>query len=741
MTVSTSTNSVVYRGNGATTQFAVSFKVLDVDHLQVRRRVFATGVIDYTYVGTDYTYNGIGDDAGTLTLAGTALDDDYELVIERIVPYTQDLDIVNAGGFYPETVEEQLDLMVMGVQQIADLAGRGAVVPVGEDGLELPKASDRAGKFFGFDAAGRFVASAGTGSDSSLRTDLAATTGATLLGYLAAGVGAVARTGQSKLRETVSIMDFGAVGDGVANDTAAFVLALAYVRSLPRGGEIYFPPGIYLMELDARALTSSDKRIRIRGAGRGATQIKPTANSVIQLNLMGCNRFTIQDLTFYSGDVYQAACAIYGARSTLSGDCNGNRFINVECEGNYSGPLVVWSGCESSLFLNCRLAPTATNQTLFWTGHDPANSGVTPPAGTAIAGGTTDNFVSECETYAPFNGTKHFVFSEEAGFIIRNHSFLGGTSNNQRFLTFIPVGNVFTGPVKCRDCHYEAFGTGNIAFFSDLGSSSGDNYFYSIGSSGGRVTADNNFIFHDFDRTAIPTRAPIHIDCEFSFPALHYGFTSGMPLYFNNLFSSRIDWRMRDENGTVVVLGTAHECDRIIAVEPRIITLSKSDAPLMASSVPTSGIFSQSQTLQKIYSGGAAQGDVISNMVTVSGTYGTLTITASATSGTNTATVSSAAALKVGQTLQIAGEAGPKVIASISGLTIKTTANFASTVTTAGTSFYPGGDSSGYFSPTAVLGLIQQVAQVDSTASDVAGLKADFNTLLAALRTSQQKDT
>src|ERR1044072_4086099 len=103
MTVSTSANSVVYRGNGATTQFAVPFKVLDEDHLVVKRRVFSTGVVDYTYIGTDFSYTGVGTDSGTLTLDGDALEDDYELVIERIVPYTQDLDIVNAGGFYPDT--------------------------------------------------------------------------------------------------------------------------------------------------------------------------------------------------------------------------------------------------------------------------------------------------------------------------------------------------------------------------------------------------------------------------------------------------------------------------------------------------------------------------------------------------------------------------------------------------------------------------------------------------------------
>lgn len=236
MTVSTSTNSVVYRGNGAATQFAVPFKVLDEDHLVVRRRVFATGAIDYTYVGTDYSYAGIGASSGTLTLADTALDDDYELVIERIVPYTQDLDIVNAGGFYPDTVEEQLDLIVMGVQQVADLAGRGAVVPVGEDGIELPPALDRAGTFFAFDAEGQFVASSGTGNDSALRTDLATATGSSLISFIQPGTGSVSRTIQGRLRDTMSLADKGTTADMLtALQRVAVDLAAGGTCTVPRG--------------------------------------------------------------------------------------------------------------------------------------------------------------------------------------------------------------------------------------------------------------------------------------------------------------------------------------------------------------------------------------------------------------------------------------------------------------------------------------------------------------------------
>jgi hypothetical protein len=95
------------------------------------------------------------------------------------------------------------------------------------------------------------------------------------VGFLQAGTGAVARTSQSKLRESVSVKDFGAVGDGLVDDTAAIQAAIDSVYS--KGGGVYFPNGTYKTTATLKVKRSY---VTLSGAGRGASRILITGDYI-----------------------------------------------------------------------------------------------------------------------------------------------------------------------------------------------------------------------------------------------------------------------------------------------------------------------------------------------------------------------------------------------------------------------------------------------------------------------------
>lgn len=130
MTVSTSLNLISFIGNGSATNFPFYFSVRKPEHLKVRIVTRLTGAFVELALG-DYAATGIGPDSvgGSVTYSG--LGSDKLIVIYRIVPYTQDADIVNQSGFYPTVIEEQLDLIVMQVQQIAEAVGRALQLEIG----------------------------------------------------------------------------------------------------------------------------------------------------------------------------------------------------------------------------------------------------------------------------------------------------------------------------------------------------------------------------------------------------------------------------------------------------------------------------------------------------------------------------------------------------------------------------------------------------------------------------------
>lgn len=231
MTIATSTGRVQYNGNGATVLFTVPFYFLDNSHLQVV--VTSSAGVDSTKVlTTDYTVSGAGNPAGGSITMLSAPAIGEKLAIIRSIPITQTTDLVDNDPLPAEVLETSLDKAAMIDQQLAEKLDRALIMSAGTTvSGQLPDAATRADKLLAFDASGNpTVVVPPTGTAAALQVDLASTAagkGAAMVGFIQSGAGAVARTAQSKLRDVVSVKDFGAVGDGATNDTAAFTAATA----------------------------------------------------------------------------------------------------------------------------------------------------------------------------------------------------------------------------------------------------------------------------------------------------------------------------------------------------------------------------------------------------------------------------------------------------------------------------------------------------------------------------------
>jgi hypothetical protein len=143
----------------------------------------------------------------------------------------------------------------------------------------------------------------------SAETLTGAATSANLVSYTPAGSGAVATNVQTKLRETVSVKDFGAVGDGVADDTAAIQAAVDAVVAAG-GGVVNLGAGTF--KITSPITLQSD--VVLRGAGKHQTVLAEGA------------------LTF----LVQAVGALSGTSHTLASNANADTRTIVLSSGGAS---------------------------------------------------------------------------------------------------------------------------------------------------------------------------------------------------------------------------------------------------------------------------------------------------------------------------------------------------------------------------------------------------------------------
>ena len=209
--------------------------------------------------------------------------------------YVNDIATVVGGSLAP-LASASCAVYLTGTTTLASLYSDNGVTA-----LTNPTTSSDTGRLQFYAADGRYdIVCSKSGYTTTTITDVLLEDPANAgdLMYLSSGTGAVTRSIQGKLRETVSVTDFGAVGDGVTDDTAAIQAAFTYAYGLTNGGQIFFPPGIYQISSTISTTLRTDASITVFGAGK-SSQLRLISGSSV--NLM----------------TFTAATGIYGAYVTV----------------------------------------------------------------------------------------------------------------------------------------------------------------------------------------------------------------------------------------------------------------------------------------------------------------------------------------------------------------------------------------------------------------------------------------
>jgi polygalacturonase len=169
------------------------------------------------------------------------------------------------------------------------------------------------------------------GSVTNAKVDGGAGIQSTKLAFTQAGTGAVTRTVESKLRDVVSVKDFGAVGDGVVDDTAAIQAAVNAGRTIDFGSSAF------TYKIAGTITVASNTTLRLNKA----TVVQSVDQTPI-INASNTSNVNIRDgrfvgkseTSYLNSPSSQAICI--KADSAIDLVVTGNRFENF-----YYSPLAV----------------------------------------------------------------------------------------------------------------------------------------------------------------------------------------------------------------------------------------------------------------------------------------------------------------------------------------------------------------------------------------------------------------
>jgi hypothetical protein len=175
--------------------------------------------------------------------------------------------------------------------------------------------------------------------------------------YLPAGTGAVATTVQAKLRENVSVLDFGAVGNNVTNDTVAIQAA---IDATPTGGKLYFPAGYTyycasrLIINKAVTISAYGATVRFNGTRSGGLQNDAISITASNVKIMGGTWKEVAPTT--NSGPYGFAFAGVENDSVTPPTYIENVGIQDATIVDWQGESVIFRMCQNFYLTNCDIS-------------------------------------------------------------------------------------------------------------------------------------------------------------------------------------------------------------------------------------------------------------------------------------------------------------------------------------------------------------------------------------------------
>lgn len=116
MTVTANSRRREYEGNGVATVFNGP---MAFSKAHVKAYIFAGGVLTLI-PSSAYAVDRLGNEGGVRVTLVTPPALNQKLVLLRLMPYTQDVDVTNQSAFHAETIEKGFDALEMQIQQVVD---------------------------------------------------------------------------------------------------------------------------------------------------------------------------------------------------------------------------------------------------------------------------------------------------------------------------------------------------------------------------------------------------------------------------------------------------------------------------------------------------------------------------------------------------------------------------------------------------------------------------------------------